>query len=749
MATTMDRTIFGRPTPRIDGAAKVTGAARYPSDEPVSNPAFAWLVTSTIARGRVTGFDLEAAKATPGVLEILTHENIDWPVQPQPGFDGSPTTTTLESDQVWHDGQIIAIVVADSFEIAREAAGRIGVRYDGEQPAGIFDAAGADTERLKAGLLSIGDAATAFQQAPFKVEQWYETPTQHHNAMELYTATCLWEGEKLTVYEPSQTMTGSRARLAAQLGIDRDDIRVISRFVGGAFGAKAINGHTAWIAIAAKRIGRPVKLVTPRDQGFSTGPYRAESRHHVRLSAAPNGKLTSYFHEGWEMNSRASSFATAGVAATAQIYACPNIETAANVVKADRNAAGFMRAPPETPFMFALESALDELAEKLDIDPVELRRINDTQTDPTGSLDFSSRSLMQCYDQAADRFGWHARDRKPGSMRDGEWLVGYGCASACFPAIIGPAAARLVLSNEGKVEVRLAGHDLGTGAYTVVAIAAARSLGLEVTDVSVVMGDSDLPPVVVAGGSNNAASTAHVVTKAGEEVRRRLAEAAVAANDSPFHGLDPDALRLESGLLVGPGNAREQITRAVARVGGSIEIYAEHVPEGLPPDSIERTRQGQVLMLGGRARKDVIGYAFGAQFVEVRVHSRTREIRVARTVSAFAAGTIINPTAAHSQLMGGVIWGISSALHEATEVDPRKARYINDNFADYMIPVNADVPSIEVIMVPEEDDRINPLGIKGVGEVGIVGMNAAIANAVYHATGTRIRELPIRPEKLL
>ena len=240
------------------------------------------------------------------------------------------------------------------------------------------------------------------------------------------------------------------------------------------------------------------------------------------------------------MNSRASNFATAGVAATAQIYACPNIETAANVVKADRNSAGFMRAPPETPFMFALESALDELAEKLDIDPVELRRINDTLSDPTGDLDFSSRSLMQCYDQAAERFGWRARDRTPGSMRDGEWLVGYGCATACFPAIIGPAAARMVLSGDGKAEVRLAGHDLGTGAYTVVAIAAARSLGLEVTDVSVVMGDSDLPPVSVAGGSSNAASTAHVVTKAGEAVRHRLAEAAVAASDSPFHGLDPD-----------------------------------------------------------------------------------------------------------------------------------------------------------------------------------------------------------------
>jgi xanthine dehydrogenase YagR molybdenum-binding subunit len=397
--------------------------------------------------------------------------------------------------------------------------------------------------------------------------------------------------------------------------------------------------------------------------------------------------------------------------------------------------------------MFAFESALDELAVKLGIDPIALRRINDTQTGSVNGLPFSSRSLMQCYDRAAERFGWSARNATPGAMREGDWLIGYGCATACFPVIIGAAAARARLSRDGKATVELAGHDLGTGAYTAIAITAAKALGLAVTDITVVMGDSDLPPVSIAGGSSNMASTAHVVTKACADIRRRLAEAAAAA-DGPFHGLDPDALRLEQGLLVGPGNASEPVADAVARTGGDVEVYAENIPEGLPPNTMDRLRGGVSLLLSGRAHKEMVGFSFGAQLVEVRVHARTREIRVPRTVSAFAAGTIVSPVTAHSQLMGGVIWGISSALHEATEIDPRKARYINDNFADYMIPVNADIPSVEIIMVPEED-RINPLGIKGVGEVGIVGVNAAIANAVYNATGRRIRDLPIRVEKLL
>ncbi len=356
---------------------------------------------------------------------------------------------------------------------------------------------------------------------------------------------------------------------------------------------------------------------------------------------------------------------------------------------------------------------------------------------------------MQCFDQAAAQFGWHRRNAEPRSMREGDWLIGYGCATACYPSNIGPAAARVAVTSDGKAVVELAGHEIGTGAYTVVAITAARSLGLKIDDVTVHMGDSNLPPVMIAGGSNNAASASHVVAKACEEIRHRLAEAAVKAADSSLHGAAPDTLRLSGGTLTDGVYKHEPFGKAVSRAGHRLEVYAENVPQGLPAASIADMSQGKPVMLSGSGRKDVAAYAFGAHFVEVRVHSRTREVRVPRVVSAFAAGTIVNPMAAHSQFMGGAIWGLSSALLEHTEMDEKAARYVNDNLADYLIPVNADVPSIEIIMVPERDDRVNPLGVKGIGEIGIVGMNAAVANAVFHATGKRVRDLPIRPEKLL
>jgi xanthine dehydrogenase YagR molybdenum-binding subunit len=335
-------------------------------------------------------------------------------------------------------------------------------------------------------------------------------------------------------------------------------------------------------------------------------------------------------------------------------------------------------------------------------------------------------------------------------MRDGDWLIGWGCATATYPTNIGPAAARLSVTADGKATVQLAAHEIGTGAYTLVAITAAHSLGLKVEDMTVMLGDSNLPPVTVAGGSNNAATTAHAVHKACEEVRARLAAAAAGDPASPLHGADPAALKLKDGAVVGPTGAAEPFKTAFGRVAaGVLEVYAENAPQGSKPGAMAGLYQGQSAMVRGTGHEDVTCFAFGAHFVEVRVHERTREIRTPRVVSAFAAGVIVNPLTAYSQFMGGAIWGLSSALHEHTEIDLRAARYTNDNLADYLIPVNADVPDIEIIVVPEADDRVNPLGVKGIGEIGIVGMNAAVANAVFHATGRRIRDLPVRVEKLL
>ena len=744
--------MFGKSASRIDGTVKVTGAARFGSDEPVPNPAFAYLVMSSIARGRIASFQLQRARAVGGVLDILTYENVGSLVKPAPGPDGKPSTTSLENAQIWHAGQIIGIVVAETFEAAREAAHRVEVTYVATTPSGSFDAPGVLSEPHKPEKgpdPKVGDADEAFRKAAVKFEGHYATPTQHHNPIELFTTTCSWDGRKLTIFDPSQFMWGTKASAALRLGIEADDVRAISRFIGGAFGSKGPNPRTAWIALAAKRLGRPVKLVPTRDQGFTIATYRAETRQVIKLGAAADGKLESLFHEGWEVTSRPSGYNVAGGETTARMYACPNIATAANVVHADRSTPGYMRAPAETPYMFALESAMDELAWQLKMDPIELRRINDTQQDPVSGLPFTSRSLMKCFDMAAAHFGWSKRNPNPGSMVEGDWQVGYGCAGACYPSNLGPAAVRITVTPEGKATVALAGHEIGTGAYTAVALAASECLGLPLASIAVVMGDSDLPPVMIAGGSNNAASATNVVAKACEELRNRMARAAVAAADSPFRGADPHELKLVNGQLRDAAGRGEDWGRAVARIGHHPEVYAENVPQGLPAGAFAEMTQGKTAMLSGSGRQDASAFAFGAHFVEIRIHRLTRELRVARVVSAFAAGTIVNAKAAHSQLMGGTIWGLSSALLEETELDPATARYVNNNLADYLVPVNADVPSIEILLIPENDDMVNPLGVKGVGEIGIVGMNAAVANAVYHATGKRIRQTPIRPEHLL
>jgi xanthine dehydrogenase YagR molybdenum-binding subunit len=742
---------LGKPIARIDGIAKVTGAARYASDEPVAHPAFAYLIISRIARGSIRGFDLSEARTVPGVIDIVTYENVGGGFDQAKGPDGGPTTTTLEDNRIWHEGQIIGIVVAESYEAAREAAHRAKVSYAEETPSATFDSPGASMEphKIERGPdPKKGDAEDAYAKAPVKFEAQYATPAQHHNAIELFTITCEWRDGKLTIYEPTQFLWGTKATAAKQLKLEPDQVRAVARYIGGAFGSKGPNPRTHWIARVARRVGRPLKLVPTRDQGFTIATFRAETRHQIKLGATAAGQLLSLSHEGWEVTSRPSGYNVSGVESTARMYACPNIQTAVNIVHADRNTPGYMRAPPETPYMFALESAIDELAHQLNLDPIELRRTNDTPTDPVEGIPFSSRSLMQCFDQAAAQFGWSKRSTVPGSVREGEWLVGYGCATACYPSNIGPAACRIALTADAKAVVSLAGHEIGTGAYTTVAIIAARALGLPTGNVTVHMGDSDLPPLMIAGGSNNAASASLVVAKACEQLRDRIAQAAAKDPHSPFHGADPAALQLRDLKLAG-GDHYESLHAAIERTGHRLEAYAENVPDGLPSTAVSEMMQGQPKMLSGSSRKDVTAYAFGAHFVELRIHNRTREVRVHRAVSAFAAGTIINATTAHSQFMGGVIWGLSSALHEETEIDATSARYVNNNLADYLIPVNADIPDIEIIMVPEADERVNVLGIKGIGEIGIVGMNAAVANAVFNATGKRIRSLPIRPEKLL
>ncbi len=748
---------MGAPLPRVDGRAKVTGSARYASDEPVANPAFAVCKTSTIAKGSIRSIDDTAARAVPGVLEILTHKNaseIKGLKVFNEGGNGTTSVAPLSGPKIWYHSQIVALVVAETFEAANEAADRLKIEYDTGSPTASFGSKGTTSE--PAAKVSkrhkdpeAGDAEAAFASAAVKVDHKYSTPTQHHNPMELFATTCVWQGDKLTVYEPSQFVYGLKAGAAEQLGIDPADVRAVSHYIGGGFGSKgAVTPRTGIVALAAKRLNRPVKLVMTRQQGYTISTYRAETEHRVRLAASSDGTLAAYLHEGRELTSRPDNYFVAGTETSSRMYAFGAVKTHVDVVHADRNTPGFMRAPAEVPYMFALETAMDELALALKMDPIELRRKNDTMVDPiSGTKPYTSRSLMQCYNEAAQAFGWSDRKPEPGSMRDGDWLIGWGCATAMYPTLVAPATCRVVLTPDGKARAQLAAHDLGTGTYTVNAQLVAERLGLSIGDVTVELGDTTLPAAPVSGGSNATASTSSVLIKACDAIRSKLFEA---ANESgPLKGQSVDGFDLKAGKVVGANGGEAKLSDVFDSAGiGRIEEYAEFHPAGLDAKSVAGLYQGKAMLIGG-AQGEKLMFAFGAEFVEVRINVRTREIRFPRMVAAFAAGRIMNTRTARSQLMGGMIWGASSALMEGTEVDPRYASYVNNDLAEYLVPVNADVGEVQVILVSETDTEVNPAGVKGIGEIGIVGTAAAISNAVYHATGKRVRDLPIRIEDLL
>lgn len=749
---------IGAAVTRIDGPLKVTGGAKYASDMTVTNPAYAYFHTSAIALGTVVDIDESDARAVPGVIDIMTWHSVSGQLNPIKTFSEGGTGATkilmMQGPEIRHDGEIIAVILAETYEAAREASHRLTVRYEARDPVATFGDEGlvAEDATLKNPMfknVKVGDADAALSTAFATVDQQYSTPPQHHNPIELFTTTAFWQNGELTIYEPSQYMVGTQHGVAEMLGIDPARVRVISHFVGGAFGSKAsVTDRTAIVALAARRLNRPVKLVATRDQGFTIATYRAETQHRVRLGADKDGKITALIHEADEVSSQLDSYKVGGTDMTTRMYAIPNITSKVTIQHADRNTPGFMRAPAEMPYMFALESAVDELAYALKMDPVELRRINDAQIEPVGGLPYSSRSLNECFETAAAAFGWGDRNPEPMSTVDGDWQVGWGCATACYPANIAASFARVTLTATDAV-VEVAGHEIGTGAYTIYAQTAADRLGVAVDRVAVLMGDSRLPPAPVAGGSNNAASISNAVALGCAMVRDQVAAAAVADPKSPLSGRDPATLTLTDGSLRDADGTSEPLAEALARLGGAVEVLGGNEPDSVKPGSLAGLRSAKLGFGGGFADPKMVKASFGAEFVEVRVHRMTREVRVSRMVGAFAAGTIMNPITARSQLMGGMIWGVSSALHEATEIDHRHARYTNDNLAEYLIPVNADIPSVEVLFVAEVDRDVNPLGIKGVGELGGVGTDAAVCNAIYHATGVRIRDLPVRIEKLL
>lgn len=739
----MDGSI-GLPIVRRDAAAKASGQALYAADFPHTNAAYAALTLSSVAKGRITTIDTSAAEAVPGVQMVLTHHSLNEGIGPETfamkGGHMQSSFMPLTSDEVHYAGQIVALVIADTQEAAEEAARKVHVDYAAVYASAAMDDPGHDEEPMDPKTVDIGDAEAAFAAAPVSVDATYLTPAQHHNPIELYSAAAVWRDGKLLVNTPSQWVVGKQAALAAIFGIPMEDVHVESPYIGGGFGGKAtLLPHTVLVAMAARRLGRPVKLVVPREAMFTVGSFRPATRNRVRLAAEQDGTLVAIMQDEVGQSADIDHVAFPSTDVTSRLYASKNIRLREATIRTDINTPGFQRAPAEAPGFFGFEAAMDELAVKLGMDPVELRIKNDTQTDPVKGVPFSSRSLVQCFRRGADLIGWNRRKAEPGSLTapDGA-LIGLGCATAAYPSATAPSSARVRLSADGTCVVSCAAHDLGTGAYTVLGQVAADVLGVPNELVRVHLGDSTLPSGPVAGGSITTGSTGSAVHMAALAVRDRLLAAAGGAGYT-----------LAGGHVIGPdGSARPYAEVLGTMTGGVIEETADWKPASLSDDQMRAGLAGGMAFAGPVTGEHAF-FSFGAQFAEVHVDPLLRTIRVPKMVGVFACGRIINPRTARSNLAGGMIWGASFALLEETRVDRPRARFANQGLAGYHFSSNADIGEVVVDLVDEVDPYVNAIGAKGVGEIGIVGMNAAIANAVFNATGTRVRKTPILVEDLL
>ena len=734
--------IIGAPINRVDAWAKVSGGARYSAEHPVDNLAHAVMVTSTVPNGRVTRIDAGEAEGLPGVLYIMTHENaLRLPQETKAGKVSPPigrVLSLLQDDQVHYNNQPIAVVVAETFEQAREAAARLRIEYE-RTPAQLdFEEAKQhthppekvltqkpDTQRgdLQAGLLS-GSA---------RIDVTYRTPVENHNPIEPHATIAAWDGDHLTLYDSTQYMKGVQRTVAGTLGIPEDKVTALCPYVGGGFGCKgSVWSHVVLAAMAAKGAGRPVKLVLDRNQMFGPVGARPVTDQRMRLAAMSDGRLTATAHDTVAYTSMIEDWIEPCGLMTRMMYEVPNEETTHRLARMNLGTPTFMRAPGEASGSFALESSMDELAYELGIDPLQLRLQNYTERDPGKDLPFSSKSLRQCYEAGAERFGWSRRNPQPRSMREGDKLVGWGMATCTYPTNRSKGAASATIDADGMVVVRSSTQDLGTGTYTVMTQVAVEALGLPVERVRFELGDSRLPEAPVSGGSTTVASVAPAVKAAAHALKLKLVGIAVGDERSPLHGALADEVEIDGGRLFlrsDPAKG-ESMTDIVVRHGGAdIEVRAEADP--------------------GDASKKYSMHAFGAVFVEVHVDEALGTVRVPRVVGAYGVGKLMNAKTGHSQLMGGIVFGLGMALFEETVFDLRDGRAVNGNLAEYHVPVNADIGSIEVEVVDEDDPHVNPLGAKGIGEIGITGVAAAVANAVYHATGKRIRDLPITLDKLL
>ncbi len=692
----------GAPLDRIDGPLKVTGAAKYAYEYPVAGVTYVFPVQGTIAKGRIASIDASAARALPGVIAVLSHENA-----PRLTPLDDAELAVFQSDAVAYRGQIVIAVVAETLEIARHAASLVAVRYE-EQPHDVELRADRPDlytpEKIPDRRFALyetdttqGDVEAALTSATVSLDHIYTTPAEHNNPLEPHATIAIWDddGKSVTLYDSNQGAHTIRDTVAAAFGLPPERVRVIAPYVGGGFGSKLFVHPPMILATMAAQVARrPVKIALTRQQMFALVGYRTPTIQRMRLRADRDGKLTVIAHDVVEQTATIHESAEQTAVPTRTMYAAPNRRTTHRLARLDLPANSWMRAPGECPGMFALESAMDELAIACGLDPIELRIRNEPAVDPESGHPFSSRGLVACLREGAQRFGWALRDPTPRARRDGAWLIGTGVAASTYPVNQLPATALAQVDPAGRYQVRIDATDIGTGAWTVLTQIAADALEAPLERVQLVIGDSALPKAGLAGGSTGTASWGWAIFNAASALRARLRD--------EFAGVVPAEGLGASGAFDANPEAQQ---------------FSMH--------------------------------AFGAQFAEVRVDADTGEVRVPRLLGIFAVGRVINPKTARSQLLGGMTMGLSMALHEASVLDPRFGDYVNHDFAEYHIATNADVGTVDVAWTEEDDPHVNPMGSKGLGEIGIVGTAAALANAVYHATGTRVRDLPITLDKLL
>ena len=749
--------IIGATVPRIDGPLKTTGVARYAVDHHFPNLAHAVAVQSTIGKGRIRRLDVSVAEKMPGVVLVMHHGNVEGAYRTFPHQeDGtiSESRPPFEDDKIYYWGQYIAVVVAEKLEQAKAAANAVKVEYDAETPDVRTDLnAGFDGKRESS--WKRGDPDKALGDAQVVVDETYVTPAETHNPMEMHGTVAVWDGDNVTLYESSQGVVNHRTVMSEVLGVPRENVRVISRFIGSGFGGKLFPWPQSTLAaITAKKLNRPVKISTDRRMMFSNTGHRPRTQQRIRLGATRDGKLTAIRHDFYTETSQLDDFVEHCGEQTPFLYSCPNLEVTTAMARRNVGAPAPMRGPGAVPGLFALESAINELAIKLKMDPVELRLKNDADRDEGKNLPFSSRHLKECYQAGAEKIGWKNRTPEVGSMKRNGKVIGWGTGGASWSAARIPCTASVELCQNGRVCVRCATQDIGTGTYTIFAQVVHARTGVPLDKIDVFLGDTVLPDGPTSGGSMATSAIMPAATMAVNQAVSRLINIATLLPGSPFHGAHPDSLTVAQGRIKTKENAQQtaKIVGAAYHAGG-----ADLTANGLPFEEVLRMANLSGITSVGKTfpsmedpkAKEYSLHSFGCHFAEVEWEPEIARLRVSKIFSIFDCGRIINKGAGTNQILGAAVMGVGMTMFEETIHDTRTGQPINNNFADYIVPTCADLPDLDVTFLDYPDLVVNEYGARGIGEIGMAGVAPAIADAVYHATGVRVRELPIRIEDLL